>query len=249
MRMQQGDCLHLMDSIPSSSVDLILCDLPYGTTQNAWDCPIHLPSLWRQYWRVAKENCAIILTAQTPFDKVLGVSQLHYLRYEWIWEKTAGTGFLNAKIAPIKCHENVLVFYKKRPLYVPTMTKGATIKRVKENMASHGSNYGLTKPIRRPYESTERYPRSVLTLPKDNRMQAIHPTQKPVALMEYFIQTYTNPGDVVLDNCMGSGTTGVACMNTGRDFIGFELDPDYFKAAENRVYDAYANALLKGVSQ
>ena len=240
--LYQGNCLELMRELPDESVDMILCDLPYGTTQNKWDSALPLDVLWSEYWRIAKPNGAIVLTAQTPFDKVLGVSCIENLRHEWIWEKTAATGFLNAKKAPLKAHENVLVFYRRQPTYNPIMTAGHTIKRVKPSYADHGPNYGKAHSVRAPYESTERYPRSVQRFAKDNRMKAQHPTQKPVALMEYLIRTYSNEGDTVLDNCMGSGTTGVACLNTGRRFIGMELDAGYFDIAQRRILAAIAAA-------
>jgi len=231
----QGDCLEMMKLIPDGSVDMVLCDLPYGTTQNKWDCPIELTALWPEYWRVAKPDAAVVLTAQTPFDKVLGCSQIEHLKYEWIWEKTAATGFLNAKKSPLKAHENILVFARKQPMYVPQMTAGHTIKRVNVPHTKSSPNYGK-QTTREPYESSERYPRSVQKFAKDNRLLKQHPTQKPVALMEYLIRTYTNEGETVLDNTMGSGTTGVACNNTGRNFIGIERDPEYFKIAQRRVY-------------
>lgn len=228
-----------MARLPAGSVDLVLCDLPYGTTQNKWDSVIPLDALWAQYWRIAKPNAAVVLTAQCPFSSVLGVSQLEMLRYEWIWEKTAGTGFLNAKKMPLKTHENILVFYRNLPTYNPQMTAGHVIKRVNAAFAGHGSNYNKTLSVRQPYESTERYPRSVQKFAKDNRLAAeTHPTQKPVALMEYLIRTYTNPGDVVLDNTMGSGTTGVAAVRSNRAFIGIERDPDYFAIASKRIHEA-----------
>lgn len=240
--LHHGDCLAVMQTIPSKSVDLILCDLPYGTTQNRWDSVLPLTELWAHYWRVAKASAAVVLTAQTPFDKVLGVSCLEYLRYEWVWEKTAATGFLNAKKAPLKAHENILVFYREQPTYNPIMTAGPPIKRVNASYASHGDNYNKTSSVRGPYESSERYPRSVQRFAKDNRLKAEHPTQKPIALMEYLIRTYTKPGDLVLDNCMGSGTTGVACMNTDRNFIGIEMDAKYFASAQQRIHDAAVRA-------
>ena len=251
MNLMKGDCLDLMSDLPDASVDLILCDLPYGTTQCAWDSVIDLGKLWPEYWRIAKENAPIVLTAQSPFDKVLGMSAIAFLRYEWIWEKTAATGFLNSKKAPLKAHENVLVFSRKQPLYNPQMTAGHIIKRVNRSVASHGDNYGKSTSVREPYESTERYPRSVQKFAKDNRMLKQHPTQKPVALMEYLIRTYTNEGDLVLDNAMGSGTTGVACVNTNRRFIGIEKDTDaegnslgYFAIAQKRIEDAMYGDLV-----
>lgn len=227
-----GDCLDLMARIPANSVDMVLCDLPYETTRNEWDFEVHLPALWSHYKRICRG--AIVLTSQTPFDKKLGVSNLPMLRYEWIWEKTHPTGHMNAKKAPMKAHENVLVFYSRLPTYNPQKTTGHPRKTaVKRSDTS--PNYGKQdfEPI--SYSSTERYPRSVLVFASDKQRSSLHPTQKPVALMEYFIRTYTNPGDVVLDNCMGSGTTGVACLNTGRSFIGIERDAEFFRIAQARI--------------
>lgn len=235
--LMQGDCLDAMWLTPEGSVDLILCDLPYGTTQNKWDSVIPFEPLWAQYWRVLKPNGAVVLTAQTPFDKVLGCSQIEHLKYEWIWEKTHPTGHLNAKRAPMKAHENVLVFYRHSPTYNPQKTTGhmrkSAVKRKDESLT-----YGRQEFVGLSYDSTERYPRSVLKFASDKQRSNLHPTQKPVALMEYLIRTYTNEGQTVLDNCMGSGTTGVAAHNTGRNFIGIERDPEYFKIAQSRILGA-----------
>lgn len=237
-QLHQGDCLDIMRTLANASVDLVLADLPYGTTQNAWDSIIPLGPLWAEYRRVCRG--AIVLTAQTPFDKVLGASNLDMLRYEWVWEKTQATGHLNAKKAPLKAHENVLVFYERPPTYNPQMTHGHVRKAARaDRVANASTNYGTQRGTN-IYDSTSRYPRSVLRYPKDNRLQAIHPTQKPVALLEYLIRTYTNPGDTVLDNCFGSGATGVACAQTGRAFIGMELDPTYYARGRNRVLAAFA---------
>lgn len=230
-----GDCLEVMKSIPDGGVDMILCDLPYGTTRNKWDSVIDLNALWTEYKRISRG--AIVLTAQSPFDKVLGVSNLSMLRYEWIWEKTHPTGHLNAKRAPMKAHENVLVFYERQPTYNPIKTIGharKTATKRKDETPTYGSQTFSSLP----YDSTERYPRSVVTFASDKQRSSLHPTQKPVALMEYLIKTYTNEGDMVLDNCMGSGTTGVACMNTGRKFIGIEMDDGYFNIAKERIESA-----------
>lgn len=230
------DCLIGMQDIPSKSIDMILCDLPYGTTQNEWDSVIPLDKLWKQYERIIKDNGAIVLTAQTPFDKVLGASNLNLLRYEWIWEKTSATGHLNAKKMPMKAHENVLVFYKKLPTYNPQKTSGHERKiskaqhKVNSKQSTNYNSYALSS-----YESTERYPRSVQVFSTDKQKEAIHPTQKPVSLFEYLILTYTNPGEVVLDNCIGSGTTAIACVNTNRNFIGFEKDSTIYSAACQRI--------------
>ena len=231
IKLIRGDCLERMKEIPDGSVDMVLCDLPYGTTQNKWDSIIPLSELWEQYERIIKDNGAIALTAQTPFDKVLGVSNLRLLRYEWIWRKPSGTGHLNAKKMPMKNHENVLVFYKKLPTYNPQMTVG---KPYTQKSGRASSNYNPQSSVV-TVNTGNRYPLSVLDFATD---KSLHPTQKPIALMEYLIRTYTNEGDVVLDNCMGSGTTGVACVNTNRNFIGIELDEGYFKIAQDRISTA-----------
>lgn len=229
-----AECLEAMTKMPASSVDLILADIPYETTQNKWDSMIPLDPLWKQYWRLAKPDAAIVLTAQTPFDKILGASCVEHLKYEWIWEKTEATGHLNAKKCPMKAHENVLVFYRKLPTYNPQKTNGHVRKTATQVNAKQSSNYGKhdNKP---PYDSTERYPRSVLKFSTDKQKSKLHPTQKPVALMEYMILTYSNSDDVVLDNCMGSGSTGVAALKHGRRFIGIEKDIEYFQIAKRRI--------------
>lgn len=236
--LMHGDCLTRMREIPDNSIDCILCDLPYGTTQNKWDVPIPLDLLWVEYWRVLKPNGVVLLTAQTPFDKVLGCSQIQHLKYEWIWEKTQATGHLNAKKMPMKAHENVLVFYKNLPTYNPIKTQGHKPTNSYTKHGGDGPNYGRTKiGIGSPGGNTDRYPRSVVVFPSDKQRIAIHPTQKPVALMEYLILTYTNEGDVVLDNTMGSATTGVACLRNHRNFVGIEMDDTYFAAAVCRMLD------------
>lgn len=237
--LRQGDCLQLMRDLPDASVDLILCDLPYGTTRNKWDSVIPLDALWTQYRRISRG--AIVLTAQTPFDKVLGASNLAMLKYEWLWEKPRATGHLNAKKQPMKAHENILVFYKKQPSYRPQMTPGK--KYSVGGGASKLDNYGAFSTAREN-DGSLRYPRSVL---KFSTETGHHPTQKPVALMEYLIRTYTNEGETVLDNCMGSGTTGVACVNTSRRFIGMEMDAGYFQIARERIAAAQAAADLRAV--
>ena len=236
IKLLQGDCLELMKDIPDGSVDMILCDLPYGTTRNKWDSVIPLEPLWEQYERIIKDNGAIVLTAQTPFDKVLGASNLNMLRYEWIWQKEAGTGFLNAKKMPLKDHENILVFYKKLPTYNPQMRTGFKPYEIKKG--HHGSNYGKDKGTV-TVSGGERYPLTVISFSRDKNK--LHPTQKPLALMEYLIKTYSDEGETVLDNCMGSGTTGIACKNLSRNFIGIELDEEYFKIATERINEVGDN--------
>jgi site-specific DNA-methyltransferase (adenine-specific) len=233
-----GDCLKKMKNIPDKSVDCIITDLPYGTTNCKWDCVISLDKLWIEYKRIIKNNGAILLFAQTPFDKILGASNIKMLRYEWIWEKTQATGHLNAKKMPMKAHENILVFYKKLPTYNPQMTEGHTPIHSYTKYVSTQNNteiYGkMNKEISGGGE-TIRYPRSVLTFASDKQTCYLHPTQKPLALLEYMVKTYTNEGDTILDSCMGSGTTGVAALNLGRNFIGIEKDEKYFNIAKNRI--------------
>lgn len=234
-KILQGDCLDVMKHIPDKSVDMILCDLPYGTTDCKWDTPIDLNLLWIQYKRILKEKGVILLTAQTPFDKVLGCSNLDLLRYEWIWEKTMATGGMNANKMPLKATENILVFYDKLPTYNPKMVKGKPYKRIrtKESIKGVYENNGL----REEYLSINdgfRYPRNIIKISNPNH-KSLHPTQKPLALFEYLIRTYSNEGDTVLDNCIGSGTTAIACINTERNFIGIELDEKYCEIARNRI--------------
>ncbi|MEG1038905.1 MAG: site-specific DNA-methyltransferase [Comamonas sp.] len=228
--LMNADCLQAMCVIPDGLVDLILCDLPYGTTQNKWDSVIPFEPLWRDYWRVLKPDGAVVLTAQPPFDKVLGCSQLEFLKYEWIWQKTKATGHLNSKSQPLKEHENVLVFYRQQPTYSPQGLLRKSVPTVRKGR-DNGGNYG--KSDKDSMQEFSNFPRSILQVASEGR--TVHPTQKPVALMEYLIRTYTNEGETVLDNCMDSGTTGVACKNTGRNFIGIERDPEYFKIASERI--------------
>lgn len=230
IQLLHGDCLELMRDIPNASIDMILCDLPYGTTACKWDTVIPFEPLWAQYKRICKG--AIVLTAQTPFDKVLGASNINMLKHEWIWVKEAGTGFLNAKKAPLKNHENVLVFYKKNQTYNPQMRTGFKPYVCKKGGDSLNYGVGLSKNIV-TVNNGDRYPLTVIEFKRDK--EKIHPTQKPVALMEYLIKTYTNENDIVLDNCMGSGTTGVACKNLNRNFIGIEKDEKYFNIAKERI--------------
>ena len=228
--LRQGDCLELMKDIPDKSIDMILCDLPYGTTRNKWDSVIPLDKLWEQYSRIIKDNGAIVLFSQNPFTQILGASNIKLLKYEWIWEKDNGTGFLNAKKMPLKIHENILVFYKKLPTYNPQMRTG--FKPYKCKQGRHSTNYGAYEQGHITESNGERYPIDIIEFKKDS---GLHPTQKPVALLEYLIKTYTNENDLVLDNCMGSGSTGVACVNTNRNFIGIELDEKYFNIAKERI--------------
>lgn len=243
IQLLHGDCLDLMPTLPAQSVDLILCDLPYGTTACAWDSVIPLAELWVQYERLITNDGAIVLTAAQPFTTALAASNLRAFRYSLVWDKKFAGNFVQAKRMPMRTHEDILIFCKsgKSPLYYPQMTaRDVPIKK-------GGNKQSKAIPIRQTETASafgmlgktysEKHPISILEF--NNRGagdRGMHPTQKPVALMEYLIRTYTNPGDIVLDNCMGSGTTGVACVNTGRNFIGIERDEAYFLIAKERIY-------------
>lgn len=226
--LRQGDCLELMKDIPGGSVDLILCDLPYGTTQNKWDSVIPFAALWAEYGRICQG--AIVLTAAQPFTSALVMSNLDWFKYDWTWRKPKGTGHLNAKKQPMRDKEDILVFYARQPTYNPQFSSGKPFGNKRgANTPSYGEHGAMNYA-----NDGRRYPKQVLEFGVVERGTP-HPTQKPVALMEYMIRTYTNEGDTVLDNCMGSGTTGVACINTGRNFIGMEMDAGYFEIAKNRI--------------
>lgn len=212
---------------------MILTDLPYGSTKNKWDSVIPLDRLWDSYNRVIKDNGAIVLFSQMPFTATLVNSNQKMFRYEWIWQKEMGTGFLNAKKMPLKIHENICVFYKKLPIYHPQMRTGFKPYSIKQG--SDSSDYGDYHRVITVNDG-ERYPVDILTFQRDKTR--IHPTQKPIMLCEYLINTYTDIGDVVLDTCMGSGTTGVAALNTKRNFIGYELDEKYYEIAKERIEKA-----------
>ena len=234
-----GGCLELMQSIPDGSVDMILCDLPYGTTACKWDTVIPFEPLWAQYRRIAKRNAAIVLTASQPFTTALIASNMRDFRYTWVWEKQQPTGFLDARRKPMKAHEDVCVFYAAPPVYNPQGLVAVQVKNSRKNKSGNGV-YGAVGSDE--YVQKEgNFPRSVLKIDRVTHGQ-VHPTQKPVALMEYLIRTYTQEGETVLDNCMGSGTTGVACANTNRRFIGIEKEVEYFDIAYRRIEDAQRRA-------
>lgn len=235
VRLMLGDCLQRMQEIPAASVDMVMCDLPYGTTRCEWDSVIPLEPLWAEYRRVTKENAAIVLTASQPFTTVLAASNLEMFRYEWIWDKVnRATGRQNASRMPMKRHENVLVFYRRLPTYNRQMRKGKPYSGFKRGVDKHLGRTGLTDHWL--VNRGERNPISIVPVPADNKNEVgWHPTQKPTALMAYFIKTYTNLGETVLDNTMGSGSTGVACLRTGRAFIGIERDPDFYRDACERL--------------
>jgi site-specific DNA-methyltransferase (adenine-specific) len=242
----KGDCLDIMKNIPDKSVDMILCDLPYGTTACKWDTIIPFEPLWEQYNRIIKDNGAIVLTASQPFTTALIMSNIKNFKYEWIWEKTNPSNIALANKQPMKYHENVCVFYKKQPTYNKQMIPRDS-SRISD---AHKSNYIFTNRgseqsslaemsvDSKKYDAKWKNPSSILkvkSLRPNSKEKVKHPTQKPVALMEYLIRTYTNEGETVLDNCMGSGTTCVACKNTNRKYIGIELDSKYFDIACERL--------------
>ena len=230
-----GDCLDLLPTIADDSVDMLLVDLPYGTTACKWDSIIPLEKLWEQYNRVCKQSAAMVFTAAQPFTAILAASNIQNLKYEWIWEKPQGTNPMNAKVMPLKSHENILVFYRKKPTYNPQMWYSTPYSGFKSDTAKIGEVYGSAKSKHRDNPEGSRYPKTVL---KFKQEKGFNPTQKPVNLMEYLIKTYSNPGETVLDNTMGSGTTGVACVRCGRNFVGMESDAEYYKIAEQRINEA-----------
>jgi site-specific DNA-methyltransferase (adenine-specific) len=242
-----GDCLTRMAEIPDGSVDMVLCDLPYGTTACKWDSVIPFEPLWREYRRVTKPNAAIVLTASQPFTSALVMSNPKQYRHSWVWDKGVGSNFTQAKRVPLKVHEDVLVFgtAETNPPYCPQMSVRDKPMPMGGNSGKRGTGaYDLRgaaveAKLANGKIYTEAYPKSVISIsPRADKARGLHPTQKPVALMEYLIRTYTHEGETVLDNTMGSGTTGVACVNTNRSFIGIERDPGYFAIAERRIAEA-----------
>lgn len=231
-----GDCLKAMQDIPDGSIDMVLCDLPYGTTQNKWDTVIPFEPLWQHYKRACKPNAAICLFGQMPFTAALVMSNPKMYRYEWVWDKRCATGFLNCNRMPMKRHELVSVFYSKLPTYNPQYTYSKPYTR--SHARSSSSNYGKFDTGFISENNGERYPVDIVEFTGGQAPGREHPTQKPVPLLEYLIKTYTNKNETVLDNTMGSGSTGVACMNTGRNFIGIELDAGYFEIAKRRIEEA-----------
>ena len=251
-KIYNEDCLEGMKRIPDGSVDMILCDLPYGTTACKWDTIIPFEPLWEQYERVVKDNGAIVLTASQPFTSALVMSNPKIFRYQWYWNKNKVTGFANAKKQPLRNVEDIVVFYKRLPTYNPqglieiNKTKkngksvgGETLRRSVEESSGKGSLRTSGHTYVQKYTN---YPRQALHINSESR--TVHPTQKPVALFEYLIKTYTNEGETVLDNCIGSGTTAIACLNTNRNYIGFELDKEYFNIANDRI-DKHKRDMVK----
>ncbi len=237
--LYHDDCFNIFPNIPAKSIDLVLCDMPYGTTACKWDTIIDLEKMWKMLENSCKQSAVIIFTATQPFTSKLVMSNIKWFKYDWIWKKPKGTGHLNSKKMPLKDKEDILVFYKKNNIYNPQFSLGKPYKNKVsgtkiDNIGS--SCYGNYKNIRNLNNDGRRYPKQVLEFPVVER--TIHPTQKPVALMEYLIKTYSNQGDTVLDFCMGSGTTGVACKNLNRQFIGIEKEKEYYDIAVKRIGEA-----------
>ena len=242
-KIYQGDCLELMKNIKDKSIDCIICDLPYGvTSKNKWDTIIPYEPLWKEYKRIIKDNGPIILFGQDKFTAETMLSNEKMHRYNLIWNKVLTSGFLNAGRMPLREHEDIMIFYKKLPTYNPQFTEGKPLhgmgekfKKVKNNNNNYNDFDSCNNPSANREGDTKKYPKSILTFPRPASTKMLHPTEKPVELLEYLIKTYSNENDVILDNCMGSGSTGVAALNTNRRFIGIELDEKYFNIAKDRI--------------
>lgn len=236
MNLYNDDCLYGMAGIKSQSIDMILCDLPYGqTARNKWDVVIPFDKLWEQYKRIIKPSGAVVLFANGMFTADLVCSNRKMWRYNLVWEKTTPTGFLNANRMPLRKHEDICVFYQSPPTYNPQKTTGHAPVHSYTKHTSDGTNYGKTNIGISGGGSTERFPTSILKFATDKQKTSLHPTQKPIALLEFLVRTYTNESETVLDNCMGSGSTAIAAINTNRNFIGFELDGTYYNLAKDRI--------------
>ena len=248
LKLMQGDCLELMQDIPDKSVDLVLTDPPYGTTACKWDSVIPFEPMWNHLCRILKKGGAVALFGSEPFSSALRMSNIEAYKYDWVWDRMQGSGFLNSKKRPLTSYENIMLFSNVklgRFTYNPQLTdkEAEKIRPISKRTPSSASTYGATNGfLSNDYDKTKSFPRDVIRQSSRqgecNSINRVHPTQKPVVLLEYIIRTYTRDGDTVLDFTMGSGSTGVACVNTNRNFIGIELDADYFKIAENRIADA-----------
>lgn len=242
IQLIKGDCLVEMQNIPDKSIDAIICDLPYGTTACKWDTVIPFNKMWEQLKRIRKDNTAILLFGSEPFSSNLRMSNMNEYKYDWIWEKPNGSDPFQCRKRPMNNIENISVFYKQQPLYLPQMTTTKTYKR--KGGTKEIEIFGCVKDA--SYESNQRYPMRILKYNKEGQIgsneerakNSFHPTQKPVELMKYLIKTYSNENDMVLDFTMGSGTTGVACKNLNRSFIGIEMDDKYFEIAKNRINES-----------
>ncbi len=248
-KLIKGDCLEKMKEIPDGSIDMILTDPPYGTTACKWDTVIPLAPMWEQLKRVVKNSGAIVLCGSEPFSSTLRLSNIKNYKYDWVWDKVSKTGGLNSKYQPMRQHELVSIFYAKSPTYNPIKTKGvkwsrAGVAKIDKTTEYYQQSGDVILGKNKSDTSEMKLPSSILKISNADKTRIVHPTQKPVALMEYLVKTYTNEGDAVLDFTMGSGTTGVACGNLGRKFVGIELDEKYFQIATDRIYEAYGGDLL-----
>jgi site-specific DNA-methyltransferase (adenine-specific) len=255
-KLYEGDCLKIMPELEDKSIDMILCDLPYGTTACKWDSIIPLEPLWNEYKRLIKDNGAIVLTASQPFTTKLISSNYDWFKYEWVWEKSNPAN-ISAKVQPMKYHENILIFYKNSPCFNKQMIKRESRRieqHIKNNYTSKCTFKDLNSVNNTKYYSSNKYdpnwknPSSILkfnSIPWNSNEKKPHPTQKPVALFEYLIKTYTNENDLVLDNCAGSGTTGVACYNTNRNCIMIEKEPKYCDVIRERMHEVTAQKRLE----
>lgn len=242
IKLVLGDCLDEMKKIPTGSIDAIICDLPYGTTECKWDIMIPLDRLWKEYNRIIKENGVVVLFGCQPFTSLLGASNIENLRYSWVWEKTKPTNFMHAKKKPLRAFEDILVFYKKQPTYNPQGL--VPVNKVLKNSVTkahgfkmNGDKTSLHKGFKNNFhvQTFTNYPRGFIVTGENGMRNSFHPTQKPVSVLEYLIKTYTNEGDVILDNCMGSGSTGLAAVNLNRHFIGIEKEKRYYEIAKKRI--------------
>ena len=233
--IRHGDCLEVMKGIPDNAVDMILCDLPYGTTQCKWDSVIPFEPLWEEYNRVCKRNAAMIFTAAQPFTSTLVTSNIKNFKYTWVWEKSKASGHLNAKRMPMRAHEDICVFYRKPPVYNPQMTQGQPYHKGTWQAKNTPDVWGEQRDYENKNDTGLRYPRTVQYFRTAESEGKLHPTQKPQALFEYLIRTYSQEGDVVLDSCIGSGTTAIAALSTGRKYIGIELEQKYFEITNDRI--------------
>ena len=249
IKLLHGDCLELMKDIPDKSIDMILCDLPYGTTKNRWDSTLPFDKIWKQYTRIIKENGCIALFADGMFMADLMQSNKKLWRYNLVWDKELISGFLNANKMPLRVHEEICIFYKKLPTYNPQFTVGQPLhgmgtkfSKTKNKNNNYGNFDSCNNPSSKRVGDTKKHPKSILKFPRPASCVMFHSTEKPVKLLEWLVKTYTNESETVLDNCMGSGSTGVACVNTNRKFIGIELDKNYCDIANKRIEEAKTNA-------
>lgn len=244
VQLYKGDCLEIMKDIPDKSIDMILCDLPYEVSAEKWDNKIDLILLWKQYKRIIKDNGAIVLTATNPFASELVMSNKEWFKYEWIWDKEQGTNQFLKDYQPLRKHEQILVFYKNRPIYNPIMIQSWR-REIKIRQETKDKITGVESKKKTSYDNKGlKYPTTILPINRPHwREGRFHSCQKPILLMQYLIQTYTNENMTVLDNCMGSGTTAIACMNNNRKFIGIELQEDYFNIAKERIENHKTNQI------